>query len=77
MPENTSPLPSIDALLRAPESEVLLGRFGRTAVTSMLRDLLSSRRSTLAFGALPADLICEAAIIWRSGLPVVSDRCST
>jgi L-seryl-tRNA(Ser) seleniumtransferase len=61
MPENTSPLPSIDALLRVPESEVLLGRFGRTAVTSVLRDLLSSRRSTRAFGALPADLICEAA----------------
>ena len=61
MAENTSPLPSIDALLRAPESEVLLGRFGRTAVTSALRDILSSRRSTRAFGALPADLICEAA----------------
>ena len=61
MPENTSPLPSIDALLRAPESEVLLGQFGRTAVTSVLRDLLSSRRSARAFGALPADLIGAAA----------------
>ena len=61
MPESTSPLPSIDALLRAPESEVLLGRFGRTAVTSALRDILSSRRATRAFGALPVELIGEAA----------------
>jgi L-seryl-tRNA(Ser) seleniumtransferase len=61
MPENTSPLPSVDALLRAPESEVLLVRFGRSAVTSVLRDLLSSRRSARAFGALLADLIGEAA----------------
>ena len=61
MAEHTSPLPSIDALLRAPETEVLVSRFGRTAVTSMLRDILSSRRTARAFGAVPADLIDEAA----------------
>jgi L-seryl-tRNA(Ser) seleniumtransferase len=61
MVENTSPLPSIDALLRAPETEVLVSRFGRTAVTSVLRDILSSRRANRAFGAVPSDLISEAA----------------
>jgi L-seryl-tRNA(Ser) seleniumtransferase len=61
MAENTSPLPSIDALLRAPESEVLLSRFGRIAVTSVFRDVLSSRRTARAFGAVAGDLIGEAA----------------
>jgi L-seryl-tRNA(Ser) seleniumtransferase len=61
MAENNSPLPSVDALLRTPESEVLLSLFGRTAVVSVIRDILSSRRATRAFGAAQADLIAEAA----------------
>ena len=61
MPENTSPLPSIDSLLRAPESAVLLARFGRTAVTAMLRDVLSSRRVARAFGRRRLTIIAEAA----------------
>jgi L-seryl-tRNA(Ser) seleniumtransferase len=61
MAENISPLPSLDALLRAPESEVLLRRFGRPAVILALRDVLSVRRATRAFGASPVDVIGEAA----------------
>jgi L-seryl-tRNA(Ser) seleniumtransferase len=61
MAENISPLPSLDALLRAPESEVLLRRFGRPAVILALRDVLSVRRATRAFGAAPVDVIGEAA----------------
>ena len=61
MAENTSPLPSVDALLRAAESEVLLNRFGRSALTATLRDILSARRSARAFGAASADIINEAA----------------
>jgi L-seryl-tRNA(Ser) seleniumtransferase len=56
-----SPFPSIDSLLRAPETAVLLTRFGRTAVTSMLRDVLSARRNSRAFGAAADDIIGEAA----------------
>jgi L-seryl-tRNA(Ser) seleniumtransferase len=56
-----SPFPSIDALLRAPETAVLLTRFGRTAVTSMLRDVLTARRNNRAFGAAVDDIIGEAA----------------
>ena len=61
MAEHPSPFPSLDALLRAPESEVLLTRFGRTAVTSALRDILSERRSARAFGAHAQAIISEAA----------------
>jgi L-seryl-tRNA(Ser) seleniumtransferase len=56
-----SPFPSIDSLLRAPETAVLLTRFGRTAVTGMLRDVLSARRDNRAFGAAAGDIIGEAA----------------
>jgi L-seryl-tRNA(Ser) seleniumtransferase len=61
MVENVSPLPSVDALLRAPETELLLTRFGRTAVTAALRDILSGRRAARAFGGATAALIDEAA----------------
>jgi L-seryl-tRNA(Ser) seleniumtransferase len=61
MAEHVSPLPSVDSLLRAPEGVVLLSRFGRSAVTGVLRDVLSARRSARAFGAAPADIIGEAA----------------
>jgi L-seryl-tRNA(Ser) seleniumtransferase len=61
MAEHSSPLPSVDSLLRAPETEVLLIRFGRTAVTSMLRDVLAVRRSIRAFGDTAGTIIDEAA----------------
>ena len=61
MAENVSPLPSVDSLLRAGETEVLLIRFGRTAVAAMLRDVLAARRSARAFGAGAGDIIAEAA----------------
>jgi L-seryl-tRNA(Ser) seleniumtransferase len=61
MVENASPLPSIDALLRASETEVLLTRFGRTAVTAVLRDILAARRAARSFGATAAAIIDEAA----------------
>jgi L-seryl-tRNA(Ser) seleniumtransferase len=50
MVENVSPLPSVDSLLRASETAVLLTRFGRTAVTAVLRDVLAARRSALTSG---------------------------
>ena len=61
MTERTSPLPSVDSLLRAPEAEVLLIRFGRTAVIAAVRDVLATRRDARAFGALPGDILAEAA----------------
>jgi L-seryl-tRNA(Ser) seleniumtransferase len=61
MVENISPLPSVDALLRAPETEVLLTRFGRTAVTATLRDILAVRRTTRRFGDPAGAIIDEAA----------------
>lgn len=61
MAENVSPLPSVDALLRAPEAEVLLSRFGRSAVTAALREMLASRRSGRIFGDPAASIIDAAA----------------
>jgi L-seryl-tRNA(Ser) seleniumtransferase len=61
MAQNTSPLPSVDALLRAAETEALLARFGRTAVTLALRDILSARRAARAFRGDGRDVIDEAA----------------
>ena len=61
MTEHRSPLPSLDGLLRAPESAVLIARFGRTSLTAALRDILSARRAVRAFGAAPEELIAAAA----------------
>jgi L-seryl-tRNA(Ser) seleniumtransferase len=61
MVQQPSPLPSIDFLLRAPETQVLLARFGRTAVTAALRDTLSARRAARAFPASASRVIDEAA----------------
>ena len=61
MVQNVSPLPSLDSLLRAAETKVLLSRFGRTAVTAVLRDVLGARRAGRMFGAPAADVINEAA----------------
>jgi L-seryl-tRNA(Ser) seleniumtransferase len=61
MTETVSPLPSVDSLLRAADTDVLLSRFGRTAVTAALRDILSARRAHRTFGATPGAIIGEAA----------------
>ena len=61
MVEHTSPLPSIDALLRAPETALLLTRFGRTAVTAALRDILAARRAARSFGGAAAAVVDQAA----------------
>ena len=49
----TSPLPSVDALLRTPEAAVLLDRFGRPAVTDAFRACLAARRAAIAAAAPP------------------------
>ena len=61
MPHATSPLPSLDALLRQPEGGVLLERFGRQPVTQALRDVLAARRTARVFGAAPAAILDAAA----------------
>ena len=61
MPHATSPLPSLDALLRRPECAVLLERFGRQPVTQALRDTLAARRAERTFGIPPAAILDEAA----------------
>jgi L-seryl-tRNA(Ser) seleniumtransferase len=61
MAEQTSPLPSVDSLLRAPEGQLLLARFGRPALTAVVREVLATRRSHRAFGASPTDILAEAA----------------
>lgn len=61
MTENISPLPSVDSLLRASDTEALVVRFGRTAVIAALRDDLARRRADSAFGATASTIISEAA----------------
>lgn len=61
MADQISKLPSVDSLLRAPEAQVLLARFGRTALTAMVRDVLATRRSARAFGAAAEDILAETA----------------
>ena len=61
MPDHTSPLPSLDALLRSPEAALLTERFGRHATTATLRATLAGRRAARAFPAPPAAILDEAA----------------
>ena len=61
MTQETSPLPSLDFLLRAPAAAVLLARFGRTATTNTLRAVLATRRAARQFHAPAAELIDQAA----------------
>jgi len=60
-PPSASPLPSVDALLRAPEAAPLLTRFGREATTAALRTELARRRAERRFGAGLAAVIDSAA----------------
>ncbi|HEX5325495.1 MAG TPA: L-seryl-tRNA(Sec) selenium transferase [Acetobacteraceae bacterium] len=57
----SSKLPSLDALLRAPEAAVLLESYGRGATLRVLRAELANRRSGREFGAAPATLLDAAA----------------
>lgn len=59
MPAPASPLPSVDALLRAPEADLLRARFGRDATTAAIRAELTRRRAERLFGA-PAAAILDA-----------------
>ena len=61
MPGSTSPLPSLDALLRTPEAEVLLARFGRPATKTALQAELATLRATRAFPAFASTILDAAA----------------
>jgi L-seryl-tRNA(Ser) seleniumtransferase len=61
MPNDTSPLPSLDSLLRTPEAGVLLQRFGRHATTDALRTELANRRAARTVGPSARALIDAAA----------------
>jgi L-seryl-tRNA(Ser) seleniumtransferase len=61
MPHSTSPLPSLDALLRTPAAELLLARFGRAATTTALRQELAARRAARAFPTSPGAILDAAA----------------
>ena len=71
-----SPLPSVDALLRMPEAEVLFEQFGRTAVTEAFRLCLANHRASLPSTAIPPETILQetadrlAARFARSQKPV-------
>ncbi len=61
MPRSTSPLPSLDALLRSPAAELLLARFGRVATAAALRRELAACRAARAFPTPPAAILDAAA----------------
>jgi L-seryl-tRNA(Ser) seleniumtransferase len=61
MPASTSPLPSLDALLRMPTAEALIARFGRTATAAALRSELAARRSARAFNVAPLEILDATA----------------
>jgi L-seryl-tRNA(Ser) seleniumtransferase len=66
MPFSTSPLPSLDALLRMPAAEAMVARFGRTATTAALRAELTARRSARAFHAADLEILdCAADALAR------------
>jgi L-seryl-tRNA(Ser) seleniumtransferase len=61
MPASTSPLPSLDALLRMPTAEALIARFGRTATAAALRSELAARRSARAFNVASLEILDATA----------------
>jgi len=60
MTRPASPLPSLDALLRAPEAELLVAQFGRSATTAALRAELAARRAARDFPVPPASILDTA-----------------
>ena len=50
----TSRLPSLDAVLRAPAATALTARFGRVATTAALRETLAEHRDARRFVSAPA-----------------------
>ncbi len=69
-----SPLPSLDTLLRAPESLVLLSRFGRIAATDALRPILARLRAERRFGTPARAIIDEAADLLARAIAPVQRR---
>ncbi len=66
MTDRPSPLPSVDLLLRAPETAVLLARFGRDATIAALRHQLATLRSSRTFGVgVPAIVDAAADALGR------------
>jgi len=61
MVQQVSMLPSVDALLKAAETKLLLARFGRPAVVAMVRHILSERRMAHRFEASAAAIVDEVA----------------
>jgi L-seryl-tRNA(Ser) seleniumtransferase len=61
MSRSTSPLPSLDALLRLPTAAVLLERFGREATTAALRQILADRRAARQFHVPEGEILDQAA----------------
>jgi len=61
MATQPSPLPSLHALLAAPEATALTEQFGRASVTAALRAVLEDHREARRFGVPPADILNEAA----------------
>jgi hypothetical protein len=68
MVDAASPFPSVDALLRTPEAEVLAARFGRAETLAAIRGILAAFR---------AGSSTTRPTIWRAGPPNPSARCST
>ena len=61
MTHELSPLPSLDALLRAPEAAVLIARFGRPAAAETLRLILAERRTARIFHMPSSEILEQAA----------------
>jgi L-seryl-tRNA(Ser) seleniumtransferase len=54
-------LPSVDSLLRAPETAVLIARFGREATVASVRHVLGAHRAAAAWTVAPIAIIDAAA----------------
>ena len=61
MVDAASPFPSVDALLRTPEAEVLAARFGRAETLAAVRSILAAFRAEQRFGAEIPQIIDHAA----------------
>ncbi len=61
MTEPASRLPSVDALLRAPATAVLLARFGRDATIAAIREALAAGRVGRRFDTPAGEIVATAA----------------